>query len=574
MGRLYLVPVEGGGENPFSRLGFIVDDQINSGQYDTPQSGDCDTAEEAIQAICNAIDDSSWTLIPRAYNNYHGSPYTVELLVPILIEETNAKAILHDKSSDSYENLLAPKINDIDFGSSGVQNIWTTDGDVTLFTHTPVETVTLFDTDGTPGPGMRLTFTVLSSASVQDGKFTFAAGQEYSTYQVRLWRTGSGTIASPYKWHWQAPTSKGHFDVPAAWYELNGTPAGGTDPYDPTGDDESGTGGGEGDQDNWDDDSDPNPVPPVPSLEASDAGFIELYAPTVAQLKNLANYMWGNSFDLEQFKKLFADPMDCILGLSIVPVDVTGSAGTVHVGNINTGVSMNKASSQYAEVNCGTVTITEKYHSYLDYSPYRKISIFLPYIGTRDLDIDIVNGTTIGVKYHVDVLTGGLVAFVTVNGNVIENYSGQCSMNVPITGRDFSNTILGITTLVSGAAGAVATGGLSAPVTAATIAGGASAAASTAGTVMNSKPNIQKGGSIGSSCGIMGNQKPYIILERPNLCLPGNQSSYTGYPSYITRTLGTLSGFTQVQDIKLNGFSMTETERNELLNLLRSGVIL
>ena len=565
MGRLYLVPVDGGGENPFSRLGFIVDDQINNEQYETPQYGEVDTAEEAIQAICNAIDDNSWTLVPRAYNNYHGDPTTVELLVPILIEETNAKPLLHDKSSNGYENLLAPKINDIDFGSSEVQNIWQTDGDVTLFTHTPCDTMTLFDPSD---KAIRMSFTVLSSESVQDGKFTFAAGQTYSTYQVMIRKQANG------KWYWQAPTSTGHFDVPAAWYQLNGTPAGGTDPYDPTGDDESGTGGGEGDQDNWDDDSDPNPVPPVPSLEASDAGFIELYAPTVAQLKSLANYMWGNSFDLDTFKKLFADPMDCILGLSIVPVNVTGSAGTVHVGNINTGVSMNKASSQYAEVNCGTVTITEKYHSYLDYSPYRKISIFLPYIGTRDLDIDIVNGTTIGVKYHVDVLTGGLVAFVTVNGNVIENYSGQCSMNVPITGRDFSNTILGITTLVSGAAGAVATGGLSAPVTAATIAGGASAAASTAGTVMNSKPNIQKGGSIGSSCGIMGNQKPYIILERPNLCLPGNQSSYTGYPSYITRTLGTLSGFTQVQDIKLNGFSMTETERNELLSILRSGVIL
>lgn len=565
MGQLYLVEVADGGLNPFSRLGFIVDDEINEGQYDTPQYGDVDSAGEAISAICSAIDDEKWKLVPYAYNGYHGDPTSVELLEPIALDYTNLKQLLESQATNGSE-AITPTINGQTF--TDVHNYWNTDGDAELFRGTPCGTAIGFDSNT---KSIFWTFPVLSSESIVDGKFAFAEGQTYSSYQVRIWRTGSGINM---KWHWQAPTSVGHFDVPEEWYALNGTPAGGTDPYDPTGDDESGTGGGEGDQDNWDDDSDPNPVPPVPSLEASDAGFIALYAPTIAQLKSLANYLWGNSFDLDQFKKLFADPMDCILGLSIVPVSVTGSAGTVHVGNINTGVSMNKASSQYAEVNCGTVTITEKYHSYLDYSPYRKISIFLPYIGTRDLDIDIVNGTTIGVKYHVDVLTGGCVAFVTVNGNVIDNYSGQCSINVPITGRDFSNTILGITTLVSGAAGAVATGGLSAPVTAAMVAGGASAAASTAGTVMNSKPNIQKGGSIGSSCGIMGNQKPYIILERPNLCLPGNQSSYTGYPSYITRTLGTLSGFTQVQDIKLNGFSMTETERNELLSLLRSGVIL
>lgn len=325
----------------------------------------------------------------------------------------------------------------------------------------------------------------------------------------------------------------------------------------------------------YDPGSDPNPVPGLPTISAADTGFITLFNPTPAQLKNLAQYMWGSLFDVTTWKKIFADPMDCILGLSIVPVNVpSGGTDTVQVGNISTGITMNKASSQFVEVDCGSISIGEKWKAYLDYSPYTKLSIFLPYIGAHDLNIDDIQINTIGVKYHIDILSGACVAFITAGGNVIAQYSGQCSISIPVTSNDFTQTIIALGTLVAGGAATVATGGLSAPVTASSIGGAATAMATTAANVITSKPNIQKSGNMSGSNGLMGVQTPYLFITRPKQCAPKNQNRYVGYPSYITEKLANISGFTQLQDVRLSGISCTESEMNEILNLLHEGVIL
>lgn len=355
-----------------------------------------------------------------------------------------------------------------------------------------------------------------------------------------------------------------------------------TDPNDPfDDDDDSDTGGGSdgSDQDNWDNSGDEIPVPGLPDLSAVDTGFITLYNPTVAQLQSLASYMWSSAFDISAFRKIVADPMDVILGLSIVPVDVPASStAEVNVGNIGTGVYMLKASSQYVEVDCGTIDVHEKDHSYLDYAPYTKVTLILPYIGAQELSIDEINGQTLGVKYHVDILSGACVAFVTIGGNVVHQYAGQCAVSIPITSKDFTQTIQAICQLVGAGIGAgvgiAASGGMSAPITAAMVAGGVSAAASGAMNVVNSKPTFSKTGSIAGSAGLLAVQKPYLIFERPKKCKPAEQQTYTGYPSILTRSLGSLSGFTQVRDIHLNGIPCTDSEFDEILKLMREGIIL
>lgn len=351
------------------------------------------------------------------------------------------------------------------------------------------------------------------------------------------------------------------------------------DPFDDDDDSDEGGGTGGDDQDNWDNDGDDIPVPGLPDLSAVDTGFITLFNPTVAQLQSLASYMWSGLFDLDTFRKIVADPMDVILGLSIVPVDVPASSvAEVKVGNISTGVYMLKASSQYVELNCGTIKISEKDHSYLDYSPYTKVTIILPYIGAQELSIDELNGETIGVVYHVDVLSGACVAFITIGGNVVHQYAGQCAVSIPITSKDFTQTIQAICQLVGSGIGAgvgiAATGGMSAPLAGAMVAGGISSAASGAMNVVNSKPTFSKTGSIAGAGGLLSVQKPYLIFERPKKCKPANQQIYTGYPSIITRSLGSLSGFTQVREIHLDGIPCTDAERDEMLQIMREGIIL
>ena len=122
---------------------------------------------------------------------------------------------------------------------------------------------------------------------------------------------------------------------------------GGGAPYEGGG--TSDTGGGTGNFDGTSVDVD---FASLPSLSAVDTGFITLYNPNLNQLKGLASYMWSGLFDINTFKKLFADPMQAILGLSIVPGPVPSSGSqNVKIGNIDSGVNMALAASQYIDID-------------------------------------------------------------------------------------------------------------------------------------------------------------------------------------------------------------------------------
>lgn len=365
------------------------------------------------------------------------------------------------------------------------------------------------------------------------------------------------------------------------------------DPYND--DDESGSGGGDGDHDDSSDDVD---FPTLPDLSAVDTGFITLYNPSVVELKNLANYMWSNLFDLDTLKKLFADPMDAILGLSIVPVDVpAGSSQVVKVGNISTGISMTKAARQYVEVDCGYVDVKKYWGAYLDYDPYTKFELYLPYVGTKFITADDIMGKRVHIKYHVDVLSGACVAYVKCGSSVLYNFQGQCSCEVPVNGNDWSATIEAAVSIAATAATMAATG---APATVSPealneknaskvarqyasnyntqrayngeIANAVGGAASSAINV--TKPAIERSGSFGSMGGMLGIQKPYLVATRPRHCVPGNQNKYQGYPAFITRNLGSLSGYTEIDSIIIDYIDGTDAEIAELVSILQGGVIL
>lgn len=352
-----------------------------------------------------------------------------------------------------------------------------------------------------------------------------------------------------------------------AWFNL--PDLNGIDPYSPGGTSEPTPPIPPGDFDNT---SDPISPAPLPTLSAVDAKFITLFSPSLSELQALASYMWSVSFDLDTFKKLFTDPMAAILGLSIVPVtpSVTGTT-PVTLGNITTSVSMPKVASQYITVSCGTLNVNEYWGAYLDYSPYTKMEIFLPYIGIQTLDSDDIMGRSVTVTYNIDILSGACVAMLTCGNSVLYSFAGSCATSVPITGRDWTNVINGVIGIATGAAGIAIAGAT----------GGAAVAAGAAGTLLGStansltsmKPTVQKSGTMASAAGMLGIQRPYLILTRPRQALPQDQNTYTGYPSYITMSLGSVSGYTIIEEIHLDGVPCTADEHDEIMSLLKEGVI-
>ena len=343
--------------------------------------------------------------------------------------------------------------------------------------------------------------------------------------------------------------------------------------FDPDGDAISYAGGGTG---SFDNSSDTVNVPSLPTLSAVSAGFVSMYTPTLTQLNNLASFLWTDSlFDPDNFKKLFTDPMECIIGLTIVPVaPPTAGSMNIKVGFVDTGVSASRLSSQYAELSCGTITAQEFWASALDYSPFTKIHIYLPYIGMREINADDIMGKTVGVTYHIDLLSGACTAFVTANGSVLYQFNGQCSINIPMAASNFTemihSAISAIGAVAMTASGATAASSMQG---AALIGGAAQMGANAANSAIGAKPTFQHSGQMGGSGGMLAVQTPYLIIERPRQCVAESVNHFEGFPSNITCNCNDLSGFTVIEAIHLDGIACTDDEANEIMSLLKGGVI-
>ena len=346
-----------------------------------------------------------------------------------------------------------------------------------------------------------------------------------------------------------------------------------------------GTGGGWGDFDySSDGPQDKNP----PSITTYDAGFCTLYAATQAQIKALADYMWADTNDfLNNWNKLWANPMDAILGISLVPLSglLTGVTTAVKVGNIATSVYMTKLSASIVKVDCGTLYITSQSlsHSFMDFPPYNQVELYLPYIGTVSISASDVIDKYLSISYLCDCLSGSCVAFVLSNGYTVATYSGNIAAAVPVTSGDFANIVfaaldylkVGGQDVAAGIGGIMASkgGGLKgARGIAETVSAGAGLVEHTFEIGQSILvPQITKGGPAGSTAGYMNHQKPFLIFNAPNVAAPENMNTYIGYAQYETKSLGSCHGFTKVAEIHYRGAG-TEAERTEIENLLRMGV--
>lgn len=346
------------------------------------------------------------------------------------------------------------------------------------------------------------------------------------------------------------------------------------DDGNPYGGNTSTFGGGDGAGDDAGiDDITKMPVPDIPNVSITGCGFIKIYNPSKSQLVSLSSFLWSSAFDLDSFKKLFSDPMEAIIGLGIVPVNPSvGGSANVKFGDVDSGVSMPVCNNQYVQKSMGSVNIKKYVGCFMDYSPYTTIQIYLPYIGIRELSPDDVMNDTVSVTYNIDVLSGGCAALISTSGKgLLYQYNGSCIANVPLSAINYSGAIQNAVS----ALGSVATTVVGAATGAAPIAamGVAGLAANAANTAVNSKPNIQRSGTMGGAAGLMSAQKPYLIINRPRLSVPDKLNTFTGNTCNVTMKLNACKGFTMVDYIILTSLPCMENERDELMNILKGGVI-
>ena len=358
------------------------------------------------------------------------------------------------------------------------------------------------------------------------------------------------------------------------------------DPYSTISDDNPTGGYG-----NFNYDSDDILPPSAPSISAVDCGFVKLWNPTLAEMQALASYLWSGGFDPSQWRKLFSDPMECILSVGIVPVlPTTGTRSNIQFGSLDTGIESAPVSSQFVIEDMGTIDLRGQSASYMDYAPYARASIYLPYCGTYALDIDDIMDAVIALEYHIDIYTGACVAHLTItrtnsDGNTLHStlyqFTGNCLATIPITAADHSAFLQSLLFMGAAVAATVATSGAAAPIAGAAAAGDVVAGSATAittgsaiNTVMSMKPDIQRSGNLSSTAGFLGQQKPYLTIKWSNLCRPEDEYKLKGMPLHKSGTLSDFSGFTIVSAVHMDNLYCTEIERDMIEVALLKGVII
>lgn len=375
------------------------------------------------------------------------------------------------------------------------------------------------------------------------------------------------------------------------------------DPYNPYSPGEySGPGGGI--DSNFSEESDLIPIGDLPdeTVSAVGSGFSTIFTPSKSQLRHLQSIMWGSDI-VGFFQNMVENIGEMFVSLGVVPFTVPAGA-TVSVkwfGIIDTAVSLTLASTQWVRFDMGTISVSSDDErifttdSALDYTPYAKLGIYLPFIGFQDLDIDECRKAPLHLYYDIDIMSGACVAKIEVAGRVLYQFSGNCLSQIPLSSQDaqtlFTNAVnvglaaagVGTAAAVAGAGDAAASGQMmsasqaelgetkrSAQVSQAE----SKLAACTANAAVGMKPNYTRTGAVGGACALLAEKTPYLYLKTSRQSMPEGYEKVCGFPCNIYGYLREFSGYTVVEDIRLNNLVATSKEVEEIYQLLKSGVII
>lgn len=289
------------------------------------------------------------------------------------------------------------------------------------------------------------------------------------------------------------------------------------------------------------------------------------YKVTVEQLHALGNFLWEDSF-IANIKLLNTSPIENIVSCKAMPINIDGESTTIGLGNIDSGVSGLKISSNYLKTTIGSIDVPNIYNNFVDYE-YSSVDLYLPLIGTiTDLNPREVVGYKITLKYCFDVVSGDCLAMLFNNRgggtNCIGVYKGNCGIDIPLTASNRSQIQAGYVSDVIG-------GTLS-------VASGHPFGAIMAGMNAITRQNVTK--SSGSISGVTAQGLPkqaYLTIVENATQIPSNYAETYGRPCNLTKKLKNLSGFTIVdKNIRLSNINCTYEEKEEIRKLLSDGVIL
>jgi hypothetical protein len=255
-----------------------------------------------------------------------------------------------------------------------------------------------------------------------------------------------------------------------------------------------------------------------PSEERVD--FFTIYEPTNANMKKINDAIFINAADgttinvqqyFSSYKKFYCK----------IPV-----AGYKQLkgGRYDFGEQAPYVKEHTIVVDCGSVEIPEQNQSLLDYSPFSRLTIYLPFIGFQELDDKVVVGHTLKVQYVVDVLSGRCLAQLFVDSTDLKScfaeYGGTIAAD-EIFGTDNGYNYYGAYELM---------------------------------TTMQ-----------------LGELSCYVLIHT-KIPLEGDIVNYKGLPTNEIVKVGDVTGFVKYSSIHVDGMTATDSEKSEIESLLMSGI--
>lgn len=279
---------------------------------------------------------------------------------------------------------------------------------------------------------------------------------------------------------------------------------------------------------------------------------------TKERLQQLGRFLWSSNI-FDNFSLICNNPIENIISCKSIPLALDGTAQKIILGNVDTGVNGDKVANNFTSQNIGSIKITEKYNNFLDYSPYTNVIIYLPYVGFKELDTNLVMNKTLSISYTVDVITGGCLCQIQSDGVRLYEFNGNLGIDIPITASNRAQVEAGYISGGIGIASSVASGNVVGAVT--SLINSAEAQYHYAST---SSPNPMCVASTNRTC--------YVIIDRPTYQTLKSFNHTRGKKCYLTKTINSLKGYTICDEhIDLSGIRATESEKEELVRLLSGG---
>ena len=294
--------------------------------------------------------------------------------------------------------------------------------------------------------------------------------------------------------------------------------------------------------------------------------FATYWAMSQTEVNKLADDLFNDTFidTISNSIKFYGgNPIDAIMSLRLYPFNISdlginANTAKVKLFGKETTASGNILSTNYSGIiNFGTCTLAERYGNFLDYSPYTKAQLYIPYCKTVDIDISICIKKTISVKVIVDVTTGECCAVVYADNIPIAYSNGKIGIDIPLTGSSTAGIGSSILSAIPN---------FYSPTSA-----GVSSALSITNGVLSSDNKIIKQGNSSVATGLWQPKNCYFLIKRPQPAVPENYGHTIGYLTNTKKRIGSCTGYTICHNVDVDGLYCTENEKEMLKGIMESG---